>query len=172
MIRRFFSSPALLLLFLMFLSCELPAQLQLLGNIAGRILVAGGDVPPHQVLVELRLRGATVNSVYADMRGQFSFGALQPNPYHIVIEDDAYYPVDVEAVVNPEIPTTMVQIRLLPREETKKDDPVGARASGTNPNLVNPADYNKRFPKKAVKEYERGRECRAQRGTGRSHRAL
>jgi len=156
MIRRFFFSPALLLLFLMFFSCELPAQLQLLGNIAGRILVAGGDVPSHQVLVELRLRGATVNSVYADMRGQFSFGSLPPNPYSIVIEDEAYYPAEVRAEVHPEVATTVVQILLQPREETRKDDPVGARASGSNPNLVNPADYNKRFPRKAVKEYERG----------------
>ena len=28
--------------------------------------------------------------------------------------------------------------------------------SGGNPYLVDPADYNKRFPKKALKEYERG----------------
>ena len=31
-----------------------------------------------------------------------------------------------------------------------------ARPSGSNPYLVDPADYNKRFPKKALKEYERG----------------
>ncbi len=106
--------------------------------------------------MELRLRGATVNSVYADAQGQFSFSNLPPNSYRIVIEDEAYYPVDVEAVVNPEVPITVVQIHLHPREAPKKDDPINARASGGNPYLVDPGDYNKRFPRKAVKEYERG----------------
>jgi len=156
MIRRFCFYPALLLLFIVFVSCTLPAQLQMLGNVAGRIQVAGGDVPSHQILVELRLRGATVNSVYADAQGQFSFSSLPPNPYSIVIEDEAYYPVEVRAEVHPEIPTTVVQITLRPREAPKKNDPIGSRASGSNPNLVMPADYNKRFPKKAVKEYARG----------------
>src|SRR5207244_11923783 len=32
----------------------------------------------------------------------------------------------------------------------------GTRAQGGNPYLVDPADYNKRFPKKAIKEYEKG----------------
>ncbi len=156
MIRRFGLNPALLLLFLAFLSGTVPAQLQLVGNIGGRIQVAGGELPSHQILVELRLRGATVNSVYADAQGQFSFSNLPPNPYSIVIEDEAYYPVEVRAEVHPEVPTTVVQIILHPREAPKKDDPISARASGSNPNLVDPADYNKRFPKKAVKEYERG----------------
>ena len=156
MIRRYCFCPALLLLFLIFFSCTLHAQLQTLGNIAGRLQVASGEVPPHQVLVELRFRGATINSVYADAGGYFSFAALEPNPYHIVINDEAYYPVDAQAVVNPETPNTVVQITLLPRQETKKDDPISARASGGNPYLVDPGDYNKRFPKKAVKEYERG----------------
>jgi Tfp pilus assembly protein PilF len=157
MIRRFclYPYPSLLLLFLVSLSCTLPAQLQPLGNVTGRIQVAGGDVPSHQILVELRLRGATVNSVYADAEGYFSFASLEPNSYHIAIEDEGYYPADILAVVNPETPNTMVQIILRAREEPK-NDPMGARASGSNPNLVNPADYNKRFPKKAVKEFERG----------------
>ena len=156
MIRRFDLRPALLLLFLVLFSCALAAQFQPLGNIVGRIQVASADTPSHQVLVELRLHGATVNSVYADERGYFSFGSLDPNPYHIVINDDAYYPVDAEAVVHPESPNTMVQIIVRVREEPTKSDPISARASGGNPYLVNPADYNKRFPKKAVKEFERG----------------
>jgi tetratricopeptide (TPR) repeat protein len=156
MIRRFCLYRALLLLFTVFFSCALAAQLQPLGNIAGRIQVEDSDAPSHQVLVELRLHGATVNSVYADAEGYFSFGSLEPNPYHIVINDEAYYPVDAEAVVNPETPNTMVQIKVRAREEQKKSDPISVRASGGNRYLVEPADYNKRFPKKAVKEYERG----------------
>ena len=146
----------LLLVFMVFFSCALAAQFQPLGNITGRIQVASADTPSHQVLVELRLHGATLNSVYADARGYFSFGSLDPNAYHIVIEDEDYYPVDALAVVQPEAPNTMVQIIVRVREEQKKSDPISARASGSNPYLVDLADYNKRFPKKAVKEFERG----------------
>ncbi|MBZ5615807.1 MAG: tetratricopeptide repeat protein [Acidobacteriia bacterium] len=156
MIRRFYLYPSLLLLFLVFFPRTLPAQLQPLGNVTGRLQVANGDVPSHQVLVELRLRGATMNSVYADAEGYFSFASLEPNPYHIVINDDAYYPVDVREDVNPETPNNRVEIYLRAREDPKKSDPISGRASGSNPNLVDPADYNKRFPKKAVKEFERG----------------
>jgi tetratricopeptide (TPR) repeat protein len=156
MIRRFCRYPSLLLLLLVFLSHTLPAQLQPLGNVMGRLQVANGDVPSHQVLVELRLRGATMDSVYADAQGYFSFAGLEPNPYHIVINDEAYYPVDVREDVNPETPNNRVQIYLRAREEPKKNDPISARSSGANPYLVDPADYNKRFPKKAVKEFERG----------------
>jgi Tfp pilus assembly protein PilF len=156
MIRRLCSYSALLVLLIVLFSGRLPAQLQLLGNITGRLQVADGDVPPHQVLVELCLHGATISSVYSDSSGYFSFGSLEANPYHIVIHDEAYDPVDVEAVVYPEVPNRMAQIILQVRQEPKKSDPMDARASGGNPYLVDPGDYNKRFPKKAVKEYERG----------------
>jgi len=156
MIRRFHLHSELLLVFTVFFSCGLAAQFQPLGNIAGRIQVEDSDTPSHQVLVELRLHGAAVNNVYASAEGYFSFGNLEPNAYHIVINDEAYYPVDAEAVVNPETPNTMVQIVVRVREDQKKADPAGTRASGSNPHLVDPADYNKRFPKKALKEYERG----------------
>jgi tetratricopeptide (TPR) repeat protein len=107
--------------------------------------------------VELKLHGAAVESSYADGQGRFGFYNLAANPYHVVINDDDYYPVDELANVNPAVsPYAMVQILLQPREDKKKDDPAGGRAAGSNPYLIDPADYNKRFPKKAVKEYERG----------------
>jgi Flp pilus assembly protein TadD len=160
MIRRFYLCPSpclsFLLLFAVLFPRVLTAQVQPLGNVTGRLEVAGGDAPSHQVMVELRLRGATMNSVYADAQGYFSFAGLEPNPYHIVINDEAYYPVDVREDVNPETPNNRVQIYLRAREAPTKDDPISVRSSGANPYLVNPADYNKRFPKKAVKEFERG----------------
>lgn len=128
-----------------------------LGKIIGQIRIAKGDSPPHQILVELKLHGATTESAYADGQGRFGFYNLVANPYRVVINDDEYYPVDELANVNPIVsPMVMLQIFLRPREEEKKDDPAAGRAAGSNPYLIDPADYNKRFPKKAVKEYERG----------------
>jgi tetratricopeptide (TPR) repeat protein len=155
MIRRLY--PRLLLALALLLPGTLVGQIQVLGKIFGQIRIARGDSPPHQIMVELRLHGATVESMYADMQGHYGFMNLQANEYHVIINDEAYYPVDERVAVNPDVqPYNMLQIILRPREDQKKADPMGARASGSNPDLVNPADYNKRFPKKAVKEYERG----------------
>jgi tetratricopeptide (TPR) repeat protein len=152
MIRRFYYAAFLVLL----LPASLFGQGQPLGRIIGQARTARGDFPPHQILVELRLHGGVVESVYADNEGHFGFSNLHANGYRVVINDDDYYPVDERADVNPEsTPYTRVQIMLQPRE-SKSEDPVGARAAGGNPYLVDPSDYNKRFPKKALKEYERG----------------
>ena len=148
--------PWLLLLFALLLPGTLFSQMQQAGGIGGRLRTAHGDLLPHQIMVELRFRGAAVNSAYADAEGRFGFTSLVPNPYHIVINDEGYYPVDEVVNLRPEAPNAQVQIILRPREEKKKGDLMGARVSGSNPDLVNPSDYNKRFPKKAVKEYERG----------------
>jgi Tfp pilus assembly protein PilF len=155
MIRRL--GPFLLAALTLLLSCPLQAQLQQFGRIFGQIRVARGDVPSHQILVELQHRGAAMDSVYADAQGHFFFLNLPAGEYHVIVNDEGYFPVDERVNVNPDVnPHTMVQITLRPRENVNKDDPMGSRASGSNPYLVDPADYNKRFPKKALKEYERG----------------
>ena len=154
MIRRLF--PGRLLPLALFLPGVLVAQVEQSGNITGEIRISKGDFPTHQILLELRLHGGTVNSGYADMQGHFGFDNLQGNTYHLVINDEAYDPVDEPVVVSPYAPNAFVRITLRPRQPQKTDDPLGARALGVNPYLVDPADYNKRFPKRAVKEYARG----------------
>lgn len=158
MLRRLRFGLILFVLCLLLPTGRLVAQNQpQLGKIIGQIRIAKGDSPPHQILVELKLHGAAMESAYADGQGRFGFYNLVANAYRVAINDDDYYPVDELANVNPIInPLVMLQIFLRPREDKKKDDPVGARAAGSNPYLVDPSDYNKRFPKKAVKEYERG----------------
>jgi tetratricopeptide (TPR) repeat protein len=148
--------PRIFLALALLLPGTLVGQVQILGRIIGQVRAPGGDVPSRQIMVELRLHGGTVESVYTDNGGRFGFSNLQANGYRIVINDEEYYPVEERADVNPDVmPYTRVLIYLRAREE-KKDDPKSARPSGSNPYLVDPADYNKRFPKKALKEYERG----------------
>jgi tetratricopeptide (TPR) repeat protein len=150
-------SPRIFLALALLLPGTLLGQIQILGRIIGQVRAPRGDSPPHQILVELRLHGGTVESVYTDNEGRFGFSNLQANGYRIVINDEGYYPVDERADVNPDVmPYTRVQIALRAREEKKRDDPMSARPSGANPYLVDPGDYNKSFPKKALKEYERG----------------
>jgi tetratricopeptide (TPR) repeat protein len=108
-------------------------------------------------MVELRLRGSAIRSIYSDVQGQFSFASLFPNSYQVFINDDEYYPAEERANISSEDPNIVLQINLRPREKATKDL-IPPRPSGGNPFLVDPADYNKRFPKKAVKEYQKGLE--------------
>src|SRR5271167_240282 len=118
------------------------------GRIIGQIHIVKGDFPPRPVLVELQLRGATINSAYADSQGRFGFYQLESNPYHIIVNDEDFYPVDELANLNLEQSQfAMAQIYLRPREK-KTADPLAKQAAGSNPYIVDPADYNQRFPKK------------------------
>lgn len=153
MVRKCY--PRILLALTLLLPGDLFGQV-ILGRVIGQVRTPSGDYPARQILVELRLHGGTVESVYTDNEGRFGFSNLQANGYRIVINDEEYYPVEERADVNPDVaPYTRVLINLRSREE-KKDDPKNVRPSGSNPYLVDPVDYNKRFPKKALKEYERG----------------
>ena len=114
----------------------------------------GGDFPSTRCWWNLRARGNHEQRVRR-CPGHFSFTGLQPNVYHIVINDDAYYPVDELEDVNPETIEQQGADLSPAREEKKNADPIAA-GIGRQSLSGRPGDYNKRFPKKAVKEYERG----------------
>ncbi len=132
---------------------------QEVGRVIGQIRIAKGDFPPHPIMVEQQLRGAAINGSYADNQGRFGFYGLVSNLYHVIVNDEDYYPVDELANLNLlESQFVMVQILLRPREK-KTADTAAKQAVGGNPYLVNAGDYNRSFPRKAVKEYEKGLEA-------------
>lgn len=151
------SSRSPLLFALGCLLLSLPTLLaQQLGRVVGQLRVTKGDFPTHPILVELRLHGSTLNSVYADDQGRFGFYNLEANPYHVVINDPAFREVDELANVNPIVSSfNMVQIHLDPRDDVKQASPPPPKG-GSNPYLINTADYNRNFPKDALKEFDRG----------------
>ncbi len=84
------------------------------------------------------------------------------NEYRISIDDDAYEPVSETTNLNPATSSTnIVNFTLVPRSEAKKD-PLPSRVAGSNPYLTNPAEYSKRFPKKTLKEFDKGVEAEHQ----------
>ena len=132
------------------------------GRVIGQVRVVRGDFPSHAVMVELQLHGATVTSMYTDGEGRFGFYELQSNLYHVIVNDADYYPVDEQVNLNlMESQFAMAQIQLRPREK-KNADPLDKQVAGSNPFIVDPAEYNKRFPRKAVKEYDKGLEAEQQ----------
>jgi Tfp pilus assembly protein PilF len=135
---------------------QFSAQQNQLGKIIGNVRVVKGDFPAHPVLISLEMRGSPIESAYSDDQGRFGFYSLVPNSYRVSINDDAYEPVSQTTDVNPATsPVNFVEFQLVPRSTAKKD-PLPGRVEGSNPFLVDPAEYYRKFPKKTVKEFEKG----------------
>jgi tetratricopeptide (TPR) repeat protein len=127
-----------------------------LGKIIGNIRVVRGDFPTHPILISLEMRDSPIGSAYCDDQGRFGFYALIANNYRVSVNDDEYEAVSETTDVDPALsPVNFVQITLVPRANAKKD-PLPGRVGGSNPYLVDPADYYRKFPKKTLKEFEKG----------------
>ena len=130
------------------------AQAQV-GNIVGEIRITDVGLPDRQILVNLQARGATINSAYADTDGRFGFYALPDGVYSIVIEAEGYARVDQQVILNLAISTTSFA-RISLQKVSNKKDPDSSRGNGANPDIVDQAEFVRKFPKNAVKEYQKG----------------
>ncbi len=139
------------------------------GNLVGQISIASGSFPTKRIYVAIESRGTPMNAVYADDEGRFAFYELVANPYRIVIGVEAYQPSSTTVVVNPLIAhTTTVRIVLTPRTEKAATDRT-QRLQGSNPYIVDPEEFTRKFPKKALEQYEKGLSAQAK---GRSDEAI
>jgi len=137
-------------------------QPQQLGKIIGIARVSRGDFPVHPVLISLEMRGTPIGSAYCDEQGRFGFSGLVANEYRVTVNDDSYDPYAEIVRVDPATaPMNFVQLTLVPRESKNKEDPA-SRVAGSNPYLVDPAEYYRRFPKKTLKEFDKGVEAENQ----------
>ena len=146
------------LVFLLISASALRAQQGGVGSVVGELHLSRGDFA-GRIFIELQLRGATLASAYSDEEGKFGFYGLGSNPYHLVIRDERFYPVDQLVILDTSISImSIAQVSLTPREPVKKE-PLPNREPGSNPNLVDPAEYRRNFPKNAVKEFDKGVEA-------------
>ncbi|MDP9158731.1 MAG: tetratricopeptide repeat protein [Acidobacteriota bacterium] len=107
-------------------------------------------------MVSLQSRGATINSIYADTEGRFGFSSLISGSYNIVVNEEDYAPFNQRVDLNPVFSQTAnVAVTLTPRLQ-KPNDPGAARVAGSNPGVIDQKEYSRRFPSKALKEYEKG----------------
>ena len=148
-------SPVFLLL-LLACSQRGSAQVQELGNIAGQVRIVRGDFPPERVRISLATRGILVNEIWTDNEGKFGFYGLSPNIYHVTISDEKYQPHSEVVKVNPLLMRIYIlNIQLYPKPPARSDAPAPSVAGG-NPYLVDVANFEKQFPKKAVEKFEQG----------------
>ena len=130
------------------------ALAQQYGSIVGEVHVNRGEFP-GRVQLELQLHGSPISTVYTDEQGKFGFSPLGNNVYRIIIRDERYYPVDERVMLDLSVSATqMVQLHLTRREEVKKDNL--AKPGGSNPYMVDLAEYKRQFPKKTLKEFQKG----------------
>lgn len=134
------------------------AQQTTLGSVVGHLRVVRGETPSHPVLVSLELRGAPMDSAYSDSSGTFGFHGLHPDPYYVIVNDENYQPVRRLAVIDPVMlaPVVYLDISLVPKKTEKGTSEVPSQPSGSNPNMIDIHEYAERFPKPAVKEFEKG----------------
>lgn len=127
---------------------------QVVGSIIGHVSVAHGGAPAQRLLVSLELHGATIDSVFTDSQGTFGFHGLAPNSYSIVFDDEHYERFQKELVIDATMmaPTVIAQIALIPKKLTQS----AAKPTGANPAITDVREYAARFPKAAVKEFEKG----------------
>jgi tetratricopeptide (TPR) repeat protein len=128
-----------------------------LGSIVGRVRVVRGDVPPQRILVSLDLHGSPLDSVYTDSQGTFGFHSLHPESYEVSVDDDQYQPVRVAAEIHPTSlsPIVLLDIQLVPKSAAN-GAALARREPGSNPYTMDIREYLKNFPRKAVKEFEKG----------------
>jgi tetratricopeptide (TPR) repeat protein len=137
---------------------QLVAQTGGVGSIVGELHLNRGDFA-GRIFVELQFRGATITSGYSDNEGKFGFYGLGSNPYHVVIQDERFYPVDQLVVLDTAISTlSIAQVTLTLRAPAQKDDSSG-RESGSNPYLIDLAEYRRHFAKNVLKEFDKGVEA-------------
>jgi len=140
---------------------QLPANLsaqssQQLGKILGTVRIVRAQAPSPPVLVTLEMRESPIASAYTDGSGRFGFFNLVPNEYKISISDDAYEPISMTTKVDPATaPMSFLDVQLTFRPGAKKD-PLPGRVEGSNPYLTDPAEYARKFPKKTLKEFDKG----------------
>jgi tetratricopeptide (TPR) repeat protein len=139
------------------------SQQQQTMTLVGEIKIARGSFPPHRIQVTLETRGATAQMSYADDEGKFLFAELWPNVYYVVINDPDFEPVrqavEMRALSGN---STVVQVTLNPKDHGSQPG-LKDHTSGGNPFLVSTSEYAKRYPKGALKEFDKANKA-AQKG--------
>lgn len=116
--------------------------------------VVGPDGRGVQIKVQLQNQaGYVVDMVYSDSDGQFVFRAVHDGTYIVLVDDPSYRRVEAPArVIWTVVPVADVYISLESRGSPVKSLPRFESGSRT----VSVKELKARFPKKAVKEYEKG----------------
>jgi len=122
----------------------------------GEIKIARGSFPSHRIEVTLETRGAPAGVTYADDEGRFLFAGLWPNVYYVVIKDSDFEPVRERVEIRPLAGNSEVIQVVLTAKDSASQQKSKDNSSGGNPFLVNTSEYTNRYPKDALREFDKG----------------
>lgn len=116
--------------------------------------VAGPDGRPAAVQVHLQNQaGYVVDTVYTNEEGEFTFQAVYDGVYHVMVDDPRYRHAEAFARVAVNVyPTTSVFISL----ELRDKPPTTVAGYSGGAHTVSVQELKAKFPKPAVREYEKG----------------
>ena len=115
--------------------------------------VAGPDGRGVQVRVVLQNEiGVEMDETYSNLEGRFNFRYLEKGSYLVVVDDPSYRRAEARAEFNTTSLVASVYISLKPRASPEKRSPPFESGSST----VSINELRTKFPKKAVKQYEKG----------------
>src|SRR5215475_8625061 len=121
------------------------------GSIRGQIIVPTARAS-ERILVQLQKSdGPTVGRVYSDPEGNYQFSGLSPGIYIILVNVEGYEDVRLEVAVGRGIMGN--QTANIPLRETEKL--VTVRAPGASNEVVGVAELGRKYPRKAVQDYEK-----------------
>lgn len=150
--KGFAKAPALLLCLALWPGL-LVAQQHRENIIRGKIV--GPDGRGVEVLVNLQTEGGyVVSTVRSNGEGHFDFRDVHYGSYTVVVDDPSYRRAEAHAQIMDLVPVAEVYITLQPRGPSVKNTPDFDSGSST----VSVKELKTKFPKKAVKEYEKGNE--------------
>jgi len=126
-------------------------------TVMGQVRITPGNQISKPILVTLKGRGSLVGQSYTDDEGRFYFNGLPGNIYHLEINEEGFMPVNETIVSDPDTaPTRMINIYLVPREQSKSRE---VNLAGESAYLTNEAEYGKLYPKDAVKAFKTGKKA-------------
>jgi tetratricopeptide (TPR) repeat protein len=127
-------------------------------SLVGQIKVARASFPARRIEVALETRGILVGQTYADNEGKFLFGSLLPNVYYVIIKETDFEPVRQQVEVRALAGNTVfANVTLIPKDNAKPEGrPNKDNTSGENPFIVDRSEFEKHYPRDAVKEFDKG----------------
>ena len=122
------------------------------GSIHGQLLITTiRSSDPIQVTLQ-RSDGPMVQRSFSDPQGRFDFGGLAYGSYNILASVDGYEDVDQQIVIGPGIfRSVTINIPLRDKEKIIIIKPDGGAAD----DLVDITELGRKYPKKAVQDYEK-----------------
>jgi tetratricopeptide (TPR) repeat protein len=125
-------------------------------EIRGKLIFSVATPPEDRIEVHLETNMQRIQTAFTDSLGQFEFRSLAPGIYIVSVRFPGYEDVHQQVEVYNTHRTTTVNVQMNQLFSFRKTRPAGFE--GEDPDVVDINQLNKKYPKKALQEYEKALE--------------